>query len=210
MLVLERVTTACASGCSPALEDITLSVQPGRCLGVLGQAGSGKSALAGLLAGILPIAAGEVRPPATGLHQIAIVPQSAPPDAAWVSALLQHIAESVGRPGPMSASRGNELNDPDADPRLDLALQFRELRPAVLVLDEPDAPTPARVRTWKEFISGACAQDCAVLVLSRHESLLGAWCDELAVLFDGRVIAAGPLDSVAPAARSVAKKRYGL
>ena len=46
-----------------AVDDISLSVAPGRVIGVVGESGCGKSTLARILLGILPPSAKGARPP---------------------------------------------------------------------------------------------------------------------------------------------------
>ncbi len=48
-------------GSTRALRGVDLSLQPGRCLGLVGRNGAGKSTLVSILSGLYPPDAGEVR-----------------------------------------------------------------------------------------------------------------------------------------------------
>ncbi len=48
-------------GSTQALRDVDLTLQPGRCLGLVGRNGAGKSTLVSILSGIYPADAGQVR-----------------------------------------------------------------------------------------------------------------------------------------------------
>lgn len=66
VIELKDVTLAYRSGWSrraaaPAVEGVSLTVQRGECLGLVGGSGSGKSTLAQVMTGQLPATAGEVR-----------------------------------------------------------------------------------------------------------------------------------------------------
>ena len=60
-IALEGVTFTFPGATRPALFDLSLSVEPGSLVAVTGPVGSGKSALARVLLGIYPLAAGKVR-----------------------------------------------------------------------------------------------------------------------------------------------------
>jgi ATP-binding cassette subfamily C protein/ATP-binding cassette subfamily C protein EexD len=60
-LVAESVTAAAVPGGRPTIKSVSLSVGPGEVLVVLGPSGSGKSALARVLTGALPVLSGSVR-----------------------------------------------------------------------------------------------------------------------------------------------------
>lgn len=54
LLLVENLTVTYPSAQTPALSDLTLKLQPGERLGLIGESGSGKSTLARAVAGLLP------------------------------------------------------------------------------------------------------------------------------------------------------------
>ncbi|WP_240969666.1 ATP-binding cassette domain-containing protein [Actinacidiphila epipremni] len=72
-LQLRRLTFAYGPGAEPVLRDLDLGVAQGEHLAVVGPSGTGKSTLAGLVAGLLRPAAGEVR----RNGEVVLVPQEA-------------------------------------------------------------------------------------------------------------------------------------
>ena len=66
------------SGDFVALKDITLDVQPGEFLGIIGKSGAGKTTLLNMISGVSEITAGDVTffPPSNGANQVSSTPLS--------------------------------------------------------------------------------------------------------------------------------------
>ncbi len=61
LLAVHNVSASYGGGKIKVLDDVTLSIHPGRTLAVVGESGSGKSTLARVITGLLPPARGEIR-----------------------------------------------------------------------------------------------------------------------------------------------------
>ncbi len=83
---LDRVTFSYPGAARPALEDVSLRIEPGDFLGVIGPNGGGKTTLLKLLIGLIEPREGTVRvfgrPPAAVRQRIGYVPQHASIDPA--------------------------------------------------------------------------------------------------------------------------------
>src|SRR5205823_5317049 len=131
---------------APALEGVTLALEQGQWLGVVGASGAGKSTLVDLLAGALAPTAGRRRV-AGEAGRVAYVPQSAyvregtllenvAPGAAPDRARAQECLELVRMPRGIDARVGDRGVDLSAGQRQRLALaRALYLDPVLLVLD---------------------------------------------------------------------------
>src|ERR1700726_1150343 len=210
-------------GSTRALRGVDLSLQPGRCLGLVGRNGAGKSTLVSILSGLYPPDAGEVRldgRPAPSLGDI----------AAWrgrIAAVFQHsmvvpnltVAENVflGRPpsrrGVVDWRRMREqtrkvMTDWGFDVNADTACgnltveqrQVVEITRALaagtrcLLLDEPTAALErGAVERLFERIRALRAQGVAILYISHHLEEVFEICTDVAVLRDGELVLSAPL-----------------
>lgn len=102
--------TVCYPGPPPvrALDDLTLEVRPGECLGVLGESGSGKSTLARVLLGLLP----EAR--SRGELRLGDVLLSALDEAGWRAVRWRRIALAFQSPSALNPVLriGNQIAEP--------------------------------------------------------------------------------------------------
>jgi oligopeptide/dipeptide ABC transporter ATP-binding protein len=66
--------------------------------------------------------------------------------------------------------------------------------PRVLVVDEPTSALDANLRTEVLRVVRALAaeQQCAIVLVSHDLSLVGTYCDSMAVMYAGRVVESGP------------------
>jgi len=209
-------------GSTQALRGVSLSLLPGRCLGLVGRNGAGKSTLVSILSGIYPADEGEVRfdgSPAPKLGDI----------GAWrdrIATVFQHsmvvpgltVAENIflGRqPGrgvvdwrrmreqarKVMADWGFDVNA-DA-PCRNLTVEQRqvvEITRALaagtrcLLLDEPTAALErgAAERLF-ERIRALRAQGVALLYISHHLEEVFEICTDVAVLRDGELVLSAPL-----------------
>ncbi len=173
------------------LRDVSLTLAPGEVVGLSGVSGRGKTTLAKLLAGYLPVIHGRVTldgspPPQRGFHPVQLVFQH--PELAlnprWT--LARALAES----GPIDAdvlrafgvSDGwlsrypHELSGGELQ-RIALA---RALRPATryLICDEISAMLDAitQAQIWEALLAYARAHALGMLVISHNDALLERVC----------------------------------
>jgi simple sugar transport system ATP-binding protein len=210
-------------GSTHALRGVDLSLQPGRCLGLVGRNGAGKSTLVSILSGIYPSDAGEVRldgQPAPSLGDI----------AAWrgrIATVFQHsmvvpgltVAENVflgrqpHRAGIVDWRRMREqtrkvMADWGFDVNADTACgnltveqrQVVEITRALaagtrcLLLDEPTAALErGAMQRLFERIRQLQAQGVAILYISHHLEEVFEICTDVAVLRDGTMVLTAPI-----------------
>jgi simple sugar transport system ATP-binding protein len=213
-------------GSTRALRGVDLTLQPGRCLGLVGRNGAGKSTLVSILSGLVAPDAGEVRldgRPAPSLGDI----------AAWrgrIAAVFQHsmvvpsltVAENVflgrppGRRGVVDWRRMREqtrkvMTDWGFDVNADTACgnltveqrQVVEITRALaagtrcLLLDEPTAALErGAAQRLFERIRQLQAQGVAILYISHHLEEVFEICTDVAVLRDGEMVLTAPLPEV--------------
>lgn len=200
-----------------ALDDVTVSVQAGEVLGLLGPNGAGKTTLIRILCGLLSPSFGTAR--IAGLD----VATQSDEVRARIGYVSQHFslfsdltadenllffARAYGVPRNELAGRiawassraglperlGGLVQDLSSAVRQRLALACAIIhRPKVLFLDEPTSGVDplARFRFWR-VISALAAEGVAVIV-STHYLEEATYCDRLAMMSDGRLVAIGTL-----------------
>lgn len=202
-----------------------IDLAPGRALGVIGPAGSGKSALMRLAAGVWPGMGGAVRLGGVPLHRL-------PRDRA--GAMIGYLPQRLHFvPGTlaMAVARGEGPVDPEAlqaaidaagiggliaalpdgaETRIDAngaplsGGQARRLglaralygAPRLLVLDAPDEGLDAQGEAALNRAIRLAKARGAVVVLSAHRPAAVAECDDLIVLDRGMQLAFGPREQV--------------
>jgi simple sugar transport system ATP-binding protein len=213
-------------GSTQALRGVDLTLQPGRCLGLVGRNGAGKSTLVSILSGIYPADAGEVR----------FEGEPAPPLGApgeWrrrIATVFQHsmvvpgltVAENVflghqpGRAGLVDWRRMREQAQQimaDWGFRLDVGQpcaslsveqrQIVEIARALaagtrcLLLDEPTAALE-RDATARLFdrVRQLVTSGVAVLYISHHLEEVFEICQDAAVIRDGELVLTAPVGSL--------------
>jgi ABC-type Mn2+/Zn2+ transport system ATPase subunit len=106
----------------PALEDVTLAVEPGSLLAVVGPNGAGKSTLLKVMAGLLEPWSGQVEvlgePPGREAHRVAYVPQAESVDWAFPVTVADVVMMGrypllgpLRRPGPVDRKQVGEALD---------------------------------------------------------------------------------------------------
>ncbi len=199
-----------------ALTDCTLTVPPGRIVGLVGPNGAGKTTLLHLASGLLRPTAGTIRvlggQPASGPDQLAkvgFVAQDTPTypnlsiadhlrlgahlNPRWDAALA---AERIARLDLDPRRRAGRLS---AGQRAQLALTLAMAkRPDLLILDEPVASLdPLARRAFLQSLMEYIADGAASVVLSSHLiSDLERVCDYLVVLVASRVRVAGDVEEL--------------
>ncbi len=220
--VVEAIGVSKSFGSTQALRNVNLALQPGRCLGLVGRNGAGKSSLISILSGLVAADTGEVRfggEPAPPLADI----------GAWrkrISTVFQHsmvvpqltVAENVflhGQPRrhgvvdwrAMRAQTRTILRewDFDVDPDvecLSLTVEQRQIveiagalarGTRILLLDEPTAALEREgVRRLFERVRGLVGSGVAVLYISHHLEEVFEICDDVVVFRDGEVVLTAP------------------
>jgi ABC-2 type transport system ATP-binding protein len=199
-----------------AVRDVTLRVEPGEIVGLLGANGAGKTTLIRMLLGLTASSAGEVslfgRPPSKLTRsRLGYVPQ----DLGLYDDLT--IAENMAFSAAIFGSRPADLAA-DITPyarrlvgSLPLGVQRRAAfaqalahSPDLLILDEPSSGVDplGRARLW-ETIAGAADAGAGVLVTT-HYMEEAAECGRLVIMADGAVVAAGTAAEIIGSSQAVA------
>jgi simple sugar transport system ATP-binding protein len=213
-------------GSTQALRGVDLTLQPGRCLGLVGRNGAGKSTLVSILSGIYPADAGEVR----------FDGRPAPPLGAageWrrrIATVFQHsmvvpgltVAENVflghhpGRAGlvdwrRMREQAGQIMADwgfplDVGQPCASLSVEQRQIVEIAralaagtrcLLLDEPTAALErGAVARLFERVRQLVSSGVAVLYISHHLEEVFEICQDAAVIRDGEIVLTAPVDQL--------------
>ena len=200
-----------------ALDDVTVEVRGGEVLGLLGPNGAGKTTLIRILCGLLIPTSGTAR-----VADLDVAHQSGQVRAriGYVSQrfslfsdltadenlrffaraygvdrkeVLDRIAWASSRAG-LPAALDGLVRDLSGAVRQRLALACAIIhRPSVLFLDEPTSGVDplSRFRFWR-LISALAAEGVAIVV-STHYLEEATYCDRLAMMNDGRLVAIGTL-----------------
>ena len=199
-----------------ALSDCTLSIPPGRVVGLVGPNGAGKTTLLQIAVGLLPPTSGTIAvlggSPASGHAQLArvgFVAQDTPTYAGlsiadhllfgahtnpgWDQGLAE---ERIAALGLDPSQKAGKLS---GGQRAQLALTLAMAkRPDLLILDEPVASLdPLARREFLQSLMAFVADHGASVILSSHlVSDLERVCDYLIVLVASRVQLAGETDEL--------------
>lgn len=180
-----------------ALDDVSLTLDPGTVHALAGPNGSGKTTLLRAVAGLTAPTAGDVRVPACDLgyafqrpnlypdltvrENLAVFARMAGTRRAWRDRLVERL-----RLDPVLHRRAAALSDGFAK-KVDLALALLK-EPSVLLLDEPLADVDdAAERNLLDLLSDYAGPDRLVVVSSHNLGAVGPLLDRLTVLIDGTV-----------------------
>jgi ABC-2 type transport system ATP-binding protein/ribosome-dependent ATPase len=194
-------------GALAAADDVSLQVDRGEVVGLLGANGAGKTTLIRLILGLLAPNAGTVRllgqPPSRRLRaRVGYVPQGL---GLWSDlSARDHLALSAAIYG-ATADLDKDIAKVADEPvgLLPLGLRRRLAfslavghEPDVVILDEPTSGIDAlgRARLWDRI--RAVADDGAGVLVSTHYMDEAAQCDRVVLLAAGRVVAAGSVDTL--------------
>ncbi len=198
-----------------ALHDVTFTLMPGQCLGVVGPSGAGKSTLIQLLLGLRTPAAGSVcisghplaeLDPADWYSRVGFVPQDPqlvegtvadnirfyrpdPGDEDIVAvAKLAHLHDEIeGLPQGYDTPIGPRHQTVSGGQRQRLCLARALLgRPDLLILDEPTSALDLRSEHLVHQTLSELAEERLVVVIAHRLSTLNI-CDRIMVLEQGRV-----------------------
>ncbi len=195
-------------GSFTAVDGVSITVDPGEVVGLLGANGAGKTTLLRVLLGLLRADEGEVtmlgRPPSrAALARVGYVPQGLGLYTdLTVAQNLAFRARLFGVPVPPLPG---DLADRDDAVVGGMSVGFQRRiaffaalmhRPEVLVLDEPTSGVGplGRARLW-DTIRGAADDGAGVLVTTHHLEEAEE-CDRLVMMADGRVAAEGSLADI--------------
>ncbi len=191
-----------------AVSEVSLEIEAGEIVGLLGANGAGKTTLIRILLGLLPASAGEVllfgAPPSRGTRRrIGYVPQGLGLyDDLTPQQNLEFSAAAFGGPRPeLPASLRRYAGTPvgslplGAQRRIAFA-QALSHQPDLLILDEPTSGVDplGRARLW-DTIAGAAAAGAGVLVTTHYMEEAGE-CARLVIMADGRVVARGTASEI--------------
>ena len=228
-LVLERVRAG--YGDAVVLDDVSLDVEAGECVALLGRNGVGKSTLVATVMGLTRLHGGSVR---CAGYEIAAWPthRRARAGLGWVPqerrtwrslTVDEHLA-TVARPGPWTAARvrtlfpvlaarahhrGGELSG--GEQQMLAIARALVTNPRVLLLDEPmEGLAPIVVQQLAGVIRELVREGTmAVLLVEQHAALALSLARRAVVLERGRVAHAGPGEALA-ADRGLLERLLGV
>ncbi|MFP7570088.1 ABC transporter ATP-binding protein [Marivita sp. S2033] len=198
-----------------ALSDVSLSVEPGERVALLGHNGAGKSTLMKVILGLIQPNGGEVtvcgakpgqaaarakvaylpenatfHSAVTGLEQITYYMRLRNLDASGAMELLDRVGLSA------AAKRRIGTYSKGMRQRVGLA-QALIGHPSLLVLDEPTSGLdPVSRRDFYELLDGLAAEGAAILLSSHALTEVEARTDRLLILSGGRMVAEGTLSDL--------------
>jgi len=222
---LESVSFTYPDGARRALADVSLGLEPGEQIGVVGRTGAGKSTLALTLLGLLGPNTGRVLVDEVPLaelrrddwhRRIAWVPQQPQLLTATVRANIRFLRDDISdediRVAADAAGLGPELEawaegldhqTGAAGAELSVGQRQRIVlaralagHPDLLVLDEPTSALDAHTEHAVRAAISALRGRTTVVVIAHRLSTLDD-CDRVAVLDDGRLTALGPPEELA-------------
>ena len=217
MSLLETASVTRRFGTLVAVDGVSMAVDGGEVVGLIGANGSGKTTLIRMALGVLPPSEGSVRlfgqrPSRAARARVGYVPQSLGLyDDLTVAENLAFAARAFGRRADLGAL-DPELRSASTTLVRDLPLGLRRRtafaqalahEPELLILDEPTSGVEplARARLW-ETIRSAAERGIGVLATT-HFMSEAAECDWLIVLVGGRVAASGTAEKIIGGMRTV-------
>lgn len=204
-----------------AVEKVSLDIHPGHIVGIVGPNGAGKTTTLSMATGMLRPDTGSVliaghdiwKEPDLAKTQLGIVPDRMRVFDRLTGAQLLHYSGVLRglepdtvreRAGQIAATLGIDdalgrlVDNYSSGMKKKLALATALIHsPKVLVLDEPfEAVDPVSVSSVVNILRQFAAAGGAVVLSSHSLGLIEDLCDEVAVIVEGRVIAAGTVDDV--------------
>lgn len=221
MSMVETTSLTRYYGSRRALSDVSLSIEQGEIVGVLGLNGAGKSTLLKILAGLLLPSAGEARvdgrsvvdAPAAARSRIGYLPEEPPVYREMtVGDYLLFAGQLKGRTRAEIQARLPTTLDQAGLLRSDLLRVIGELshgfrkrvgiaqavlhEPALVILDEPiSGLDPRQIVEMRETI-GALGGKHTVLVSSHILPEISQTCDRILLIHEGKLLASGTEDEL--------------
>jgi simple sugar transport system ATP-binding protein len=206
-------------GSTRALRGVDLTLEPGRCLGLVGRNGAGKSTLVSILSGIVAPDEGQVRlggPLATVFQHSMVIPGLTVAENVFLGRLprrrgISGLGGGVVDWREMRKQTRRVMADWGFDISADTPCgnltveqrQIVEIARALaagtrcLLLDEPTAALErGAVERLFERIRQLKAQGVAILYISHHLEEVFEICTDVAVLRDGEMVLTAPLSAV--------------
>jgi ABC-2 type transport system ATP-binding protein len=208
-------------GAFTAVDGVDLSVPRGSFFGLVGPNGAGKTTLLSMAVGLIRPDSGTSavhgwdvwRDAAAAKAALGVLPEAEfLPRRLTGWELLTYIGLLRGLPAPVVEERARELlrvfdlagaagavvADYSTGMHKKIALAVALLHgPRVLVLDEPfESVDPVSAATIRSILAGFRATGGTILFSSHVMALVETLCDRVAILSEGRVVAAGTLDAV--------------
>ena len=206
---------------TPILKGVSLSLAPGRCLGLLGANGAGKSTLMKCAARLIAPSSGiiEVAGRAQASYArrdyarlVAYVPQHVPEDTPLTVVEMVQLGRTPYLSGALSAADRDKVISTLERLEID-RYAFRRVgslsggerqrvalaralvqEPRVLLLDEPTSALDLKhqMETMRLVRSLSESRDLAVMIAVHDLALAARYCTDLALLSQGQIVAEGP------------------
>lgn len=223
-LSVENIVVVPPGGRTPALRGVTLSLNPGDALGVIGPSAAGKSTLARALVGVWPTYAGKVRIDGADIGHwdreqlgphIGYLPQDVElfagtiaeniarfddvdPDAVVAAAVKTGLHEMILRlPDGYDTQIGVSSGALSAGQRQRVGLARAVYgTPRVVILDEPNSNLDeAGEQALVQAIHALRKEGCTVVLIAHRPAVLSA-VEQILVLKDGQQAALGPKEEI--------------
>ncbi|MBA2647866.1 MAG: ABC transporter ATP-binding protein [Pyrinomonadaceae bacterium] len=204
-----------------AVDHVNLRVERGQFFGFLGPNGAGKSTTIKMLTGLLAPTAGQIRvlgrdlavEPLEVKRRIGVVPEDLNLFERLTGAeMLAFTARMYGLKRVEIGERARELlalMELDGEPKkliveyshgmkkkLSLACALIH-QPEILFLDEPfEGVDAVASRTLKDLLARLTTRGLTVFLTSHVLEIIERLCTDIAIISDGRLVAAGPLDEL--------------